>query len=125
MILRIDIRFGSASIAASILVAASGPVLADLSIPRPSFGVPEFAQPGGTFRIEARASAALDSNHWTVVLANDLRVWTGAVEQVEYGLFTDNDTATGYRLTARLPPDISPRCFNWPFRTRMPAPPPM
>ncbi|NCA82366.1 MAG: hypothetical protein EOM72_06420 [Opitutae bacterium] len=112
MILRLDIRFSPVSIVAGILVAASGPVLADLSIPRPSFGVPEFAQPGGTFRIEARAAAALDSNQWSVVLANDLRAWTGAVEQVDYGLFTDNDTATGYRLTVRLPSDISPEVFQ-------------
>ncbi len=112
MILRLDIRFGPMPVAACVLAAAAGPVLAELSIPRPSFGVPEFVEPGGVFRVEARAAAGLDSNQWTAVLSNDLRAWTGAVEQAEYGLCADNGTAPGYRLAVRVPPDIPPETFR-------------
>lgn len=101
-----------APLAISFLVVASWPVFAQLSIPRPNFGVPEFAQPSGTFRAEIKADAGLTNALWTVVLINDLRSWTGAVEQVDYGAFVDNDTDTGYRLTIRVPSDISPEVFK-------------
>ncbi len=101
-----------APLAACLLAAASAPALADLSIARPSFGVPEFVEPGGVFHIEARADASLDPHPWTVVLSNDLRAWTGAVEQAEFGLFVDNDTAAGHRLAVRVPPDIPPETFR-------------
>ena len=112
MSFRANVRFRSAPVAACFLAAAAAPILADLSIPRPSFGVPEFAEPGGAFRVEVRADAGLDSDRWTAVLANDLRAWTGTVERAEYGLFVDNDTAVGYRLTVRAPPDIPPETFR-------------
>jgi hypothetical protein len=38
------------------LVAGSCPALAQFSIARPNYGVPEFAEAGGTFRAEVKAS---------------------------------------------------------------------
>ena len=71
------------------------------SIPRPNFGVPAFVQPGATFQAEVEADADLTNVAWAAALANDLRAWTGAVEQVAFGRCIDNDTAVGYRLTIR------------------------
>lgn len=78
------------------------------SLARPSFGVPEFAEPGGVIRAEVKADAGLGGASWAAVLANDLRAWTGAVEQVDYGRFADNDTAPGYRLLIRVPTNLPP-----------------
>ena len=83
------------------------------SIPRPNFGVPAFVQPGGTFQAEVEADAALTNALWTAVLANDLRSWTGAVEQVEYGRFVDHGTALGFRLSVRVPDDLPPETFDF------------
>lgn len=83
------------------------------SIPRPNFGVPAFVQPGGTFQAEVEADVALTNVPWTAVLANDLRAWTGAVEQVEYGRFVDHSTALGFRLTIRVPDDLPPETFDF------------
>ena len=93
-------------------MAASAPAWAQLLIARPIFGVPEFAEPGGTFHAEIKAQAGLPAAGWTVVLANDLRSWEGAVEQTSYGLLADNDSAEGYRLTIRVPADIPPEVFQ-------------
>ncbi len=82
------------------------------SIPRPSFGVPAFVQPGGMFLAEVEADADLTNAPWTAVLANDLRTWTGAVEQVEYGRYVDHDTALGFRLSIRVPDDLPPETFD-------------
>jgi hypothetical protein len=94
------------------LVAASCPAFAQFSIARPNYGVPEFAEPGGTFRVEVKASAGLTNTLWSAVLVNDLRSWTGVVEQVEYGSHVDNNTLVGYELKVRVPADISPEVFN-------------
>ena len=82
------------------------------SIPRPNFGVPAFVQPGATFQAEVEADADLTNVAWTAALANDLRAWTGAVEQVAFGRCIDNDTAVGYRLTIRVPEDAPPETFD-------------
>lgn len=94
------------------LVAAACPALAQFSIARPNYGVPEFAEPGGTFRVEVKASAGLSNTLWSAVLINDLRSWTGVVEQVDYGSYIDNNTLVGYELKVRVPADISPEVFN-------------
>ena len=101
-----------ASIAICLFLAASCPAFAQISIPRPNFGVPEFAETGGTFRVEVKAGAGLDSNQWNAVLINDLRSWTATVEQAEYGTYVDNNTVAGYRLKVRAPARISPEVFK-------------
>ena len=64
---------------------------------RPQLGVPEFAEPGGTFRIEVKAGPDLASNQWQIILANDLRTWTNcALEGISYGAYVDNGSCTGY-----------------------------
>ncbi len=93
-------------------LVTSVPASAQLYISRPNFGVPEFTQPGGTFRTEIKTSAGLTNTLWNAVLTNDLRAWTGMVEQLEYGLLADHNTSLGYRLTIRVPPDISPEVFK-------------
>jgi hypothetical protein len=85
---------------------------AAFSIARPNFGVPEFARTGGTFRVEVKAAAGLNSNQWTATLWNDLRAWTGTVERALYGTYVDNNTAAGYALTVRLPAGIPPELFR-------------
>ena len=102
----------TASTALCLFLVAVGSSTAQFTIVRPNFGVPEFAQPGGTIRVEVNASVGLTNALWTAVFANDLRAWTGTVEQVDYGNVVDNDTAAGYRLTIRVPPDISPEVFQ-------------
>lgn len=103
---------GAALLAAVSLVLPSAPAQAQLSIARPNFGVPAFALTGGTFRAEVKAGAGLTNTLWIASLANDLRSWTGTVEQAAYGLYADNNTATGYQLTLRVPADIPPETFN-------------
>jgi hypothetical protein len=93
-------------------VAASCPALAQFSIARPNYGVPEFAEPGGTFRVEVKAGAGLANTLWSAVLVNDLRSWTGVVERAAYGGYVDNNTLTGYELKVRVPADISPEVFS-------------
>ena len=85
---------------------------AEFTIFRPSFGVPEFALTNGAFRVEVRADPGLASNGWSAVLANDLRSWTGAVEQVDYGQLVENHSTTGYCLTVRVPADTPPELFR-------------
>ena len=83
-----------------------------LTISRPNFGVPEFAEPGGVIHVEVKNAAGLDPALWSATLANDLRSWTATVELAEYGTLVDNNTASGYRLTVRLPADIPPEVHN-------------
>ena len=99
-------------VALCLCVAAASPAPAQFTIARPSFGVPVFAQPGGTIQVEVKAAAGLDADGWGAGLANDLRTWTGTVAQAEYGSYVENDTTTGYRLTIRIPADISPEVFQ-------------
>ena len=94
------------------LMAASIPAHAQILIARPSFGVPEFAEPGGTFHVEVLATNGLSPNSWQVILANDLRSWTCTVDQAESGMFVDNETVAGYRLTVQTPPDLPPEVFQ-------------
>jgi hypothetical protein len=84
-----------------------------LEVFRPKIGVPEFTQPGSTFRVEVLAPAGLSSNGWSVVLANDLRAWSNSVvEQVSYGPYVYNNSLTGYRLLVRSPSDAPPEVFS-------------
>jgi hypothetical protein len=94
------------------LAASSCPALAQFSIARPNYGVPEFAEPGGTFRVEVKASAGLTDTLWSAVLVNDLRSWTGVVEQVVYGSYVDNNTLAGYELRVRVPAETPPEVFS-------------
>ncbi|MCX6912116.1 MAG: hypothetical protein NT167_03510 [Verrucomicrobia bacterium] len=102
----------STTLVIGCLVAASCPAFAQFSIARPNYGVPEFAETGGTFRVEVKASAGLTDTLWSAVLANDLRSWTGVVEHVDYGSYVDNNTLVGYALRVRVPADISPEVFK-------------
>lgn len=97
-----------AGLIAITLLALQSPLAQALTIARPNFGVPEFAEPGGTIRVEVKHAAGLDAGLWSAVLMNDLRTWTAAVESAEFGTFVDNNTVSGYRLTVRLPTDIPP-----------------
>ena len=83
-----------------------------LTIARPNFGVPEFAQPGGVFHVEVKNAAGLAPNQWSAVLTNDLQSWMATVELVEYGTYVDNNTVAGYRLTVRVPVDTPPETFK-------------
>jgi len=94
------------------MVVSSASANAAVTIARPSFGVPEFAEPGGTFRAEVLGSSGLNTNQWAAFLINDLRTWTGKVERAEYGRYIDNNSTTGYQLTVRVPADISPEVFK-------------
>jgi hypothetical protein len=95
-----------------LVLAFAATSRAEFSVFRPSLGVPEFSVTSGTFRVEVRASPGLASNGWTVVLANDLRGWTGAVERVDYGWCVENNAATGYCLTVRAPSAAPPELFD-------------
>ncbi|MFC1462219.1 hypothetical protein ACFLQU_01310 [Verrucomicrobiota bacterium] len=72
----------------------------------------ELAETGGTFRVEVKATAGLNSNQWNAVLINDLRSWTATVDRAEYGTYVDNNTVAGYRLNVRVPADTPPEVFN-------------
>ena len=79
-----------------------------LTIARPNFGVPVFAEPGGVFKVEVKDSAGRNASQWSAVLMNDLQSWTATVELAEYGTYVDNNTVTGYRLTVRVPHGAPP-----------------
>ncbi|MCX6866871.1 MAG: hypothetical protein NTV46_11775 [Verrucomicrobia bacterium] len=83
-----------------------------LTIARPNFGVPVFAEPGGVFKVEVKDDAGRNASQWSAVLMNDLQSWTATVEQAEYGTYVDNNTVTGYRLTVRVPASVSPEVFK-------------
>jgi len=105
-------RSQATTLAICCFVTASCHAFAAISIPRPNYGVPEFAVTGGTFKVEVKASVGLTNTLWSAVLVNDLRSWTGTVEQAEYGTYVDNNTVAGYRLTVRVPADVSPEVFK-------------
>ncbi|MEI6211510.1 MAG: hypothetical protein WCR06_07775 [bacterium] len=95
-----------------VLATAATRLYGQLTIARPNFGVPEFVEIGSTFQVEVKAAAGLNSTQWVAALANDLRIWTGTVEQVSYGTYADNGTVAGYRLRVRLPSGIPPEVFK-------------
>lgn len=95
-----------------VLGAIALPAFAQFSIARPNYGVPEFAEPGGVFHAEMKARIGLTNVLWQAALANDLRSWPAVVEQADYGLYVDNNTLAGYRLSIRVPLDIPPEVFN-------------
>lgn len=112
MIRRSERTLTTARHAIFFFMALSCAVFAQFSISQPSSGVPEFAQPAGTIQAEAKMAAGLTNTLWVAVLANELRTWTGIVEQVEYGDFVDHGTAAGYRLTIRTPSNLPPEVFS-------------
>jgi hypothetical protein len=103
---------------AALLCLAGGLALASpasgapLAICRPKIGAPAFPLTNGTLTLEIEAARGLAANGWSVRLANDLRAWTCSVERVESGRYLNCNSATGYLLTARLPPGIAPELFN-------------
>lgn len=92
----------------------AGPVTgqAQVSILCPNIGIPAFPLTNGTFGIEVQAAPGLASNGWSVLLLNDLRSWTCAVERVDYGFVVYGNTTTGYLLTARAPATAAEEVFR-------------
>ena len=106
-------RYGWLRLAVHLALSCVIPSLAHaLTIARPNFGVPEFAQPGGVFHVEVKNAAGLNAAQWSAVLSNDLQSWMAAVELAEYGTYVDNNTVAGYRLTVRVPADAPPETFK-------------
>jgi hypothetical protein len=99
--------------AAVLALGCCSPESHALEIFRPKIGVPEFAEPGGSFRVEVTAAAGLAGNGWSATLFNDLRSWTNLVVQsAAYGTRVYNNTSAGYLLTIQPPPDAPPELFS-------------
>jgi hypothetical protein len=85
---------------------------AEFELVNPRLAHPVFAQPGGSFYVEVRASRSLDPGGWSVQLRTDLGAsWTVPVADAQ-ATTVDYDRADGWRLVVTPPSSLSPELYS-------------
>jgi len=109
------LRLPAAAAAGAGLAVATAPraaQAAEFELVNPRLADPVFAQPGGQFFVEVRASSSLDPGGWSVQLRTDLGAsWSVPVADAQ-ATTIDYDRADGWRLVVTPSSSMSPELYS-------------